>query len=76
MKRKTTAILGDSILKRIQKLGSKFKQNVIVKSFPVVKLNCMSHYAIPAVKSNSDRIIIHCGTNKQAKDGLVSRGNC
>ena len=58
-------ILGDSIVKRIQgrKLGRKIKQNVIVKSFPGAKLDCMSHYAISTVKSNPDRIIIHCGTN-------------
>ena len=60
-----TVILGDSIVKRIQgrKLGRKVKQNVIVKSFPGAKLYCMSHYAIPTVKSNPDHIIIHCETN-------------
>ena len=64
-KRKTTVILGDSIVKRIQgqKLGRKVKQSVIVKSFPGAKLECMSHYAILTVKNNHDRIIIHCGTN-------------
>ena len=53
-KRKTTVVLGDSIVKRIQgrKLGRKVKQNVIVKSFPGAKLDCMSHLAIPTVKSN------------------------
>ena len=63
-------ILGDSIAKRIQgrKLGTKVKQNVIVKSVPRAKLDCMSHYAIPTVKSNPDRIIIHCGTNNLKMD--------
>ena len=65
-----TVILGDSIVKRIQgqKLGRKVKQSVIVKSFPGSKLYCMSHYAIPTVKSNPDRIIIHCGTNNLKMD--------
>ena len=63
-------ILGDSIAKRIQvrKLGRKVKQNVIMKSFPGAKLDCMSHYAIPTVKSNPDRIIIHCETNNFKMD--------
>ena len=54
-------ILGDSIVKRIQgrKLKRKVKQNVIVRLFPMPKLDCMSHYGIPAVKSNPDRIIMH-----------------
>ena len=57
-------ILGDSVVARIQgrKLGRKVKQNVIVKSFPGAKLDCMSHYTIPTFKSNPDCIIIHCGT--------------
>ena len=63
-------ILEDSIVKRIQgeKLGRKVKQNVIVKSFPGAKLDCMSHYAIQTVKSNPDCIIIHCGTNNFKMD--------
>ena len=61
-KRKTTLILGDSIVKRIQKrkLWRKVKQNVIVRSFVWANLDCMSHYAIPAVKNNLSFIIIHC----------------
>ena len=63
-------ILGDSIVKRIQgrKLERKVKQNVIVKSFPGAKLDCMSHYTIATFKSNPDRIIIHCGTNNLKMD--------
>lgn len=64
-KRKTTLILGDSIKRRMQgrTLGRKDKQSVIVRSFPGAKLNCMSHYVIPANQSNLDRTIIHCGRN-------------
>ena len=29
----------------------------------------MTHYAIPTVKSNLERIIIHCGTNNLKMDG-------
>ena len=63
-------ILGDSIVKRIQgrKLERKVKQNVIVKSFPGAKLDCMSHYTIATFKSNPDRIIIHCGTSNLKMD--------
>ena len=58
-------ILGDSIKRRMQgrTLGRKDKQSVIVRSFPGAKLNCMSHYVIPANQSNLDRTIIHCGRN-------------
>ena len=63
-------ILGVSIVKIIQgrKLRRKVKQNVIVKSLPGAKIDCMSHYATPTVKSNPDRIIIHCGTNNLKMD--------
>ena len=63
-------ILGDSIVKRIQgrKLERRVKQNVIVRLFPMPKLDCMSHYGIPAVKSNPDRIIMHGGTNNRTID--------
>ena len=66
-KRETTLILGEKKIvkvKRIQgrKLGRKVKQNAIVRSFPGAKLDYMSHCAIPTVKSNPDRIIIHCRT--------------
>ena len=39
------------------------KQNIIVKTFPGAELDCIYHYAIPTVKSNPDRIIMHCGTS-------------
>ena len=66
-KRETTLILGEkkiSKVKRIQgrKLGRKAKQDAIVRSFPGAKLGYMSHFVIPTVKSNPDRIIIHCRT--------------
>ena len=51
-----------------RKLGRKVKHNVIVRSFPVAKLDSMSHYAIAIVKSNPDCIIIHCGTNNLKVD--------
>ena len=43
-------------------------KNVIVRSCSGAKLDCMSHYAIPTVKSNPNRITIHCGTNNLKKD--------
>ena len=69
-KRKTTIKLEDSIVKRIQgwKLGRKVKLNVIVRSFPGAKLDCISHDAITTVNSNPNQIIIHCGTNNLKKD--------
>lgn len=55
-------------MKRIQgrRLGGRtVKQNVIVRSFPSLdhSQTCMFHYAVPAFKSNPDRIILNCGTN-------------
>ena len=44
------------------------KQNIIVKSFPGAELDCIYHYAIPTVKSNPDRIIMHCGTSNLKVD--------
>ena len=35
------------------------------ETFTEAKLDCMSHYAIPIVKSNPDRIIIYYGTNNR-----------
>ena len=40
----------------------------IVRSFPGVKLDCLSHHAIPAVKNNPDRIVIRCGTSNRIMD--------
>lgn len=71
-------ILWDFIVKQIQerKLGRKITQNVIVRSYLGAKLDCISHYAIPTIKSNPNRIIIQCGTNNlkmdESQDG---RGN-
>lgn len=71
-------ILWDFIVKQIQerKLGRKITQNVIVRSCLGAKLDCISHYAIPTIKSNPNRIIIQCGTNNlkmdESQDG---RGN-
>ena len=50
------------------KVREKSQKNVIVRSFPGAKLDCMSHYAILTVKSNPNRITIHCGTNSLKKD--------
>ena len=44
------------------------KQNIIVKTFPGAELDCIYHYAIPTVKSNPDRIIMHCGTSNLKMD--------
>ena len=71
-------ILWDFIVKQIQerKLGRKITQNVIVRSYLGAKLDSISHYAIPTIKSNPNRIIIQCGTNNlkmdESQDG---RGN-
>ena len=63
-------ILVDSIVKIIQgrKLKRKVKQKFIMRSFLGATLHCMSHYVIPSVNSNSDRIIIRCGTNNLKMD--------
>lgn len=65
-----SGIVGDSIVKILKglKLGRKVKQNVAVRSFPKVKLYCMSHYVIPTNKNNPSRIIIHYRTSNLTMD--------
>ena len=66
-KKRTIAILGDSMLKDIdqhkvsQGLGN--KEKVYVKSFSGATIDHMKSYIIPTKEYNNDLIVLHCGTN-------------
>ncbi|XP_048587463.1 uncharacterized protein LOC125570206 [Nematostella vectensis] len=59
------AIVGDSIVKRIQgtEVGKKVGHRVIVKGIPGATISDMEHYVKPTLERNPTRIIIHVGTN-------------
>ena len=67
-KKSKVFILGDSMVKHIQgwEINRKldYKQNVYVRQFSGVKVNCMSDYVKPCTRENNpDHIIFHVGTN-------------
>lgn len=63
-KRKTTVIIGDSMVSRIQGWKMTDKSNKItVKSFPGATTDDMSDYIKPSLKYRPDNIILHIGTN-------------
>ena len=51
-----------------QRVRKKGQRKYYCETFTEAKLDCMSHYAIPIVKSNPDRIIIYYGTNNRKMD--------
>ena len=66
-----TYILGDSLVKDVK--GWKIQEKLVnkqqvVKSFSGAKTECMSEYIKPTLKRNSDRIILHTGTNDLSTD--------
>ena len=66
-KRKTTVILGDSIISRVNglKLSKSLggAENIVVKSFSGATTDDMRHHAIPTSMREPERIILHCGAN-------------
>ena len=66
-KKRSIAIIGDSIIKDIeqhkvsQALGN--REKVFVKSFSGAKINHMKSYVIPTKEFDNDLLILHCGTN-------------
>ena len=64
--KKKVFILGDSIIKHVKSYSlSKSLDNckVYVKDFPGARVRCMQDYVRPIIRENSDRIILHVGTN-------------
>ena len=64
-RRKTTVLVGDSMVKRIQgwKLGKEVGHTVVVKSFSGTTTSEMKHYLKPTLEKNPHQIILHVGTN-------------
>ena len=65
-KRRTTTILGDSIVKDLK--GNKLKkslhnENVFIKYFSGATVECMNSYVIPSLKYEPNLVILHCGKN-------------
>ena len=66
-KKRSIAIIGDSIIKDIeqhkvsQALGN--REKVFVKSFSGAKINHMKSYVIPTKEFDNELLILHCGTN-------------
>ncbi|CAB4042109.1 Hypothetical predicted protein, partial [Paramuricea clavata] len=65
LKRHTTVLIGDSMIKNIQgpKLGKEVGNRVVVKSFPGAISEDMRHYIKPTIDRSPNRIVLHCGTN-------------
>ena len=75
-KKRTTVILGDSIIKDVEqhkiRKGLNNKERVFVKHFPGTTVDDMKNYIIPSKKYENDLVILHMGTNdlkdKEAKE--------
>ena len=76
-KKRSTVILGDSIIKDIEqhkiRKGLNNKERVFVKHFPGATVDDMKNYIIPSEKYENDLVILDMGTNdlkdkKEAKD--------
>ena len=66
-KKRTTVILGDSILNVIEqhkfKEGLGNNERVYVKSFSGANIEAMKSHVVPSKKYENDLVILHCGTN-------------
>ena len=61
----TTVLVGDSIIKQMQrwKLGKKVGHRVVVKAFSGATTSDMKHYLKPTLEKNPQQILLHVGTN-------------
>ena len=64
-KRPSVAILGDSMIKYLDKrrLQHGVNKNINIRTFPGAKTQDMKHYTKPTLATNPDAVIIHVGTN-------------
>ena len=66
-KKRSTVILGDSIIKDVEqhkiRKGLNNKERVFVKHFPGATVDDMKNYIIPSKKYENDLVILHMGTN-------------
>ena len=65
--KKSIFVIGDSMVKHLNRWEMSKKLNgncnVFVKTFSVAKTACMHNYVKPSVRSSSDDLILHIGTN-------------
>ena len=62
--RNVTVVVGDSIIKKVKGWELSTKEDLfVVRSFPGANTDDIESYIKPTLKSKSERIIIHCGTN-------------
>ena len=69
--KRTTVILGDSIVKDVEQYkirkGLNNKERVFVKHFSGATVDDMKNYIIPSKKYENDLVILHMGTNDLQK---------
>ena len=66
VKKRSTTIIGDSILKDIKPFKMRKalpKERIFIKSFPGSTIECMHDYIKPSLKYDPEQIIIHIETN-------------
>ena len=85
-KKRSTVIIGDSILKDIEpykmRLAIGKSEQIFIKSFAGTDTESMEHYVVPSKKYVNDLVILHFGTNdlrgdKNAEDiaqGIINVG--
>ena len=65
--KKSIFVIGDSMVKHLNgwEMSKKLNGycNVFVKTFSGAKIACMHNYVKPSVRSSSDHLILHVGTN-------------
>ena len=71
-KRKTTIIVGDSILSKLHGWKMSDKSNRIsIRSFPGSKVDDMKDYIKPSIKCKPNNLILHVGTNNLKLNELI-----
>eukprot|EP00112_Aurelia_sp_Birch-Aquarium-sp1_P012763 Seg2688.2 transcript_id=Seg2688.2/GoldUCD/mRNA.D3Y31 product="hypothetical protein" protein_id=Seg2688.2/GoldUCD/D3Y31 len=61
----STVIIGDSMVKNLdgRRMRTKYGEKVFVKSFSGATTDDMSFHAVPSMKKQPDRIVLHTGAN-------------
>ena len=62
-KKGTTLIIGDSILSGFREFKMSKQKTIKVRTFPGATIGDMKFFIIPHLRKNSDKIVLHVGTN-------------
>ena len=62
-KKRTTLLMGDSILSSLREYKMSRWKTIKVRTFPGATVNDMKFFAVFLLKKESDKVIIHVGTN-------------